>query len=283
VVFLLFLVVVGCAAAVALSIRGLGYYRIPLELRPFSSDYAMMKPSGPYSHGLGIIGSAMVIAGVAMYSTRKRVRAFRDIGRVSRWLEFHIFLCLTGPVLIIYHTTFKVGGVAAITFWTMLSVVSSGVIGRFLYTRIPHASNGAQMSSDEIATAIQNVGTELQSSAVGRSLAEMIDKSFAAFSRPSTFGGMLGALVHLERLKSSTKRSIHEMITKANLPADAASALHEAASSRATLIQKSLILSQVEKLFFYWHAVHLPFTIIMFITLAMHITVVVLLGYSWFF
>ncbi|MBI3405443.1 MAG: hypothetical protein HY046_08300, partial [Acidobacteria bacterium] len=52
-------------------------------------------------------------------------------------------------------------------------------------------------------------------------------------------------------------------------------------TSRVTLIQRSLVLLQVEKLFFYWHAIHLPFTAIMFVTLAAHIGVALWLGYRW--
>jgi len=44
-----------------------------------------------------------------------------------------------------------------------------------------------------------------------------------------------------------------------------------------------VLLTQMERLFFYWHAVHLPFTVIMFITLAAHVIVTVLLGYRWIF
>ena len=64
---------------------------------------------------------------------------------------------------------------------------------------------------------------------------------------------------------------------------EAGAQLRQAASARAVLLQRSFLLSQVERVFFYWHAVHLPFTVIMFITLAAHVTVVALLGYRWLF
>ena len=123
----------------------------PLAERPFREDYGTMKPSGNYSHGLGIVGSLMIIIGVTTYSTRKRVRRLWNIGRLSLWLEFHIFLCLLGPILVVYHTTFKAGGIASITLWTMLSVVASGVIGRFLYVQIPRNMKGAELTEQEIA------------------------------------------------------------------------------------------------------------------------------------
>jgi hypothetical protein len=59
--------------------------------------------------------------------------------------------------------------------------------------------------------------------------------------------------------------------------------MFRAASARTTLVQKTILLAQVEKMFFYWHAIHLPFTIIMFITLAAHVGVTIFLGYRWIF
>ena len=55
----------GNTAAIALAINGSGYYTTPLELRPFRTDYAAMKPSGVFSHGLGIVGSLMIVLGMA--------------------------------------------------------------------------------------------------------------------------------------------------------------------------------------------------------------------------
>ena len=122
---------------VALNFHGMEYYTTPMEERPFHDDHDTIKPSGYFSHGLGILGTVLIIIGVTMYSTRKRIRALWKIGRLSRWLEFHIFLCLLGPILVVYHTTFKAGGIAAISLWCMISVAASGVVGRFLYVLIP--------------------------------------------------------------------------------------------------------------------------------------------------
>lgn len=109
-VLLAFLMFITVAAVVAVGINGFGYYTTPLPQRPFLPEYRTMKPSGNYSHGLGIVGAAMITIGVAMYSTRKRVRSLWNLGKLSRLLEIHIFLCLLGPILVVYHTTFKAGG-----------------------------------------------------------------------------------------------------------------------------------------------------------------------------
>jgi hypothetical protein len=282
-IFILFLLLVGASAVLSLSVRGCDYYLTPLEKRAFRDDYAWMKPSGDYSHGLGIIGTLMIITGVTTYSTRKRVRRLWNIGRLSYWLEFHIFLCLLGPILIVYHTTFKAGGIASISLWTMLSVVSSGVIGRYLYNLIPKNVLGANLTSEEIAAEIEELGTRLRKHPLGEKLVAVIDEAFAPVARPQTFGESVGAIIQVQRIKSRTKATLHAVIEHSHSSADLAKQLFEAASERASLYQKSLVLVQVERGFYYWHAIHFPFSIIMFLTLAAHVTVAILLGYTWIF
>jgi len=279
--FLIFLLLIAVSAVVALSVRGWEYYLTPLEARPFHSEYSTLKPSGSYGHGLGIIGALMVIIGVSTYSTRKRIRSLWNIGKLSRWLEFHIFLCLLGPILVLYHTTFKAGGIAAISLWTMLSVAASGIIGRFLYTLVPRNLNGNELTLEEINAQLNELGSSLQSSTIGKQIVQMIDDAFANITKPKNLGQTFSTFMHLQSIKSHVKHNIHKLILESNLSHDIAKQMTASSHARASLFQKSLVLSQVERIFFYWHAIHLPFTIIMFITLAAHVVVVVILGYRW--
>lgn len=280
-VFVLFLSVVGMSVLIALNIKGLAYYLTPVEARPFLSEYATMKPSGRYSHGLAIIGTLMIVVGVATYSTRKRMRSLWRLGKLSRWLEFHIFNCLVGPILVVYHTTFKVGGIAAITFWTMLSVVASGIIGRYLYAQIPRNLNGSEMTLEEIETRMQHSRALLEASPPGKRILEVIDQHFALYKQPTTMKETLATLLHLQRMKWRIKHEVQQLIAVNHLHTPVARALSQTANERASLLQKTVVLSQTERFFYYWHVIHLPFAVIMFLTLLLHVTVVVLLGYTW--
>ncbi len=55
------------------------------------------------------------------------------------------------------------------------------------------------------------------------------------------------------------------------------------ANKKIVLVQRIALLEFSKKIFHYWHVVHLPFTIVMFLILAIHITVAVLFGYTWIF
>ncbi|NTV82752.1 MAG: hypothetical protein HGA23_00450, partial [Bacteroidales bacterium] len=61
-------------AIIYLSYSGFTYYKTSLEERFFQPDHTVLKPSGAIGHGLGIIGSLLIITGVFSYMARKRNR-----------------------------------------------------------------------------------------------------------------------------------------------------------------------------------------------------------------
>jgi len=91
---------------------------------------------------------------------RKRYRYLYRFGILKHWLEFHIFLCTLGPILVLFHTAFKFGGLVAISFWSMVAVFLSGIIGRFIYIQIPRAIDGRELSDDEVRDTIKDGSVE---------------------------------------------------------------------------------------------------------------------------
>ena len=139
---------------------GFSYYNIGVEERFFHPDHIKLKPSGVLGHGLGIIGSLFMIVGVSAYMARKRFRLLFRLGILKHWLEFHIFLCTLGPILVLFHTSFKFGGLVAISFWSMVAVFLSGIIGRFIYIQIPRTIEGRELSLDEVRDMTDQISAE---------------------------------------------------------------------------------------------------------------------------
>ncbi len=282
-VFIIFLLLIGLSAIVAVGMKGLDYYTTPVSERAFRDDYGSMKPSGLFSHTLGVLGAGMVTFGVLTYSSRKRIKSLWQLGKLSAWLEFHIFLCLLGPVLVVYHTTFKAGGIAAICLWSMLSVAASGIVGRFLYVLIPRNLKGSELSANQINEEFDRISAALRGSEVGMQLLRIVDQRFASIGRPSTILETARVYTRLIGIKREVKQTARRLLAGSGTSRQAGRTLYKAAAARASLIQRSVILLQVEKLFYYWHAIHLPFAIMMFLTLAVHIGVALWLGYRWIF
>ena len=85
---------------------------------------------------LGVLGgSAMLI--LLLYPARKRWRWLSFMGGVKAWFQVHMVLGLVGPIMILYHSNFALGATNSnIALFCMLTVSGSGLIGRYLYTRI---------------------------------------------------------------------------------------------------------------------------------------------------
>ena len=86
-IFVMFLILVGCCAALAVGLRGYAYYVTPLNERAFLPEYKELRSSSIYSHGLGVLGATMITVGVITYSSCKRFRALWTPGKLSMWVE----------------------------------------------------------------------------------------------------------------------------------------------------------------------------------------------------
>jgi hypothetical protein len=97
-----------------------------------------------FGHGLGIFGFILMLMTETLYSLRKRTRS-ASWGKMSSWLQFHIFTGLVGPYMVLLHTSWKFNGLAgAVTLLTLI-IVLSGVVGRYIYTRIPRTLDGLEI------------------------------------------------------------------------------------------------------------------------------------------
>jgi hypothetical protein len=279
--FKLALALVWIAVAVAALRPGLAYYRLPLQERAYSEMHALYKPAGPVGHGLGIAGSLMLTVGVALYSLRKRVRAFARLGKLSYWLPFHIFLCTLGPFLVLLHTSFRVGGIVAIAFWSMTAVVVSGIFGRYVYARIPKTLSGQFVSLRSVQREKDGLVGELCRRS-GLSAPEL--DAILALGRMAGPGGALGSLVMPLRYglsEGARRRRVARALNRHNLPFAVRQATLALVRDELRLEQQIAMLQPFQKLFGYWHVFHLPLAVVMFLVLIVHVAVAVLFGYAW--
>lgn len=107
-----------------------------------------------FGHGLGILGFILMLMTETLYSLRKRTRN-ASWGRMSFWLQFHIFTGLVGPFMVLLHTSWKFNGLAgAVTLLTVIIVIS-GVVGRYIFTRIPRTLDGLEIEGTLSETALR--------------------------------------------------------------------------------------------------------------------------------
>ena len=108
-----------------------------------------------FGHALGIIGFILMLMTEILYSLRKRSRAARW-GRMSTWLEFHIFTGLVGPFMTLLHTSWKFNGLAGVSTLFTVIIVISGFVGRYIFTRIPRTVDGLEITGTLSESALRN-------------------------------------------------------------------------------------------------------------------------------
>lgn len=261
------MVTVMVAVTVWLTYRGSSYYATSLEERFYHNDYELLKPNGLLGHGMGILGSFLMITGVSIYMLRKRWRVMARWGLIRHWLEFHIFLCVLGPILVLFHTSFKIGGVVAISFWSMVAVVASGVAGRFIYIRIPRTIEGREMNLGEIRNMKRDLNEALKSTrGLDReSLAEIVEATEKHYRNRSGIRLTRRALKK-NRVSRSDRSRIIILVRR-----------------EISLNRRIDRLQLMQNLFKYWHVAHLPFALVMLIIMVIHVVVTIVFGYKWIF
>jgi hypothetical protein len=263
------------AVVTALLLVGLGgwdYYRAPVSERTFMAANRLLRPSSPVGHLLGIAGLLMMLVPVA-YAIRKKVRRLRNAGSIQTWLEVHIFSGIVGPVLITFHTSFKFNGVVSVAYWSMVTVVLSGFVGRYLHARIPRSLKGQELSQSELNVRAEELSRALADAALPEGTLATIEAFEHRVQPPD-----LPSYVSLVTGEWRMRRELAAL--RAAAPAHH---LHDAALSliaeRATLHRRIAYLRKTKRLFDAWHVFHMPLVYVMFAIVALHVAVTLYMGY----
>ena len=281
-------VVFGLVFAVALggiawlAWRGGSYYSTPLIERPRHADYWLLKPGGSWGRLYGMVGASLLVL-MLVYSVRKRLRILRNAGSLRVWLAFHIFCGVVGSLLILLHTSFKFGGIVSISFWSMVVVALSGVLGRYLYRQIPRARTGDELSLRQAEEEEEGLGRWLRDLGVSDAELERLDEiaNQGASDDSTRNSGLVALLFRLPlddlRLRwrlRSFRRGLH------GIPPGLRRRAARVAGRKARLARRIALWTRLQKLFYYWHVLHKPFAFLMYLFLIVHVAVVTMAGYG---
>lgn len=275
---LIALYVASFAGIAVIAWLGSSYYLTPLAERARHPGYWLWKSGGSVGHPLGIAGSTMMTL-MLLYSVRKRVKAFRRLGPLSHWLDVHIYFGIVGPLLVVLHSAFKVGGLVSLSFWSMVAVAGSGVLGRYLYLQIPRTRAGEALTLGDLEKLDAALAARLRDEfRLDAALLERLDH----LSKPPARRGLLATLAHLlpdelglwARVRAFT-RDCREV------PRAVAREFARVVRDKARAHRRIAIWEAVHALFHYWHVVHKPFAVVMYLFMVVHIAVATMTGYGW--
>lgn len=235
-------------------------------------DKTAFTPGTDLAIWCGFIGTALMAISAA-YPIWRRVPVFRYIASNSMWFDFHMMAGIVGPMFVLLHSAFQFDDpVPSGAFWSMVIVVISGVIGRYLYTQVPDLMNGRDLEDldNERAFVRLRNANALAAAECQREIEEHARGAAIAGDRP----GMLRALgwIMLEDLKrpfrwwrrrgrlkkSGAVRSLRKELARR--------------TGRQLIIQRRRVLApRAELLLNSWKKVHVPFTVVLVLIGALHI------------
>jgi len=262
-----------------LAWTGRSYYATPLLERPHHPQHWELKPGGTRGRALGIAGAAMIVTMLG-YTLRKRLPFLRRAAPLSVWLDAHIFLGTVGPLLIVLHTSFKVHGLVAVAFWSMVAVALSGVVGRFIYLQLPRTAAGDELTLSE-ALALDEELTERLRRQFRLEPAELAELDALAGGREASAKSLLRILLGLpfERLRVSLRLAAFRRRCR-HVPAALLSQFTQVARQKALLRRRLVLWDRLREVFHYWHVFHKPFAVLLYLFMAVHIAVAYMTGYS---
>ena len=250
------------------------YYTTPLTVRGYAQAHPFLRPSGSIGHLLGVAGTLFLFS-TLFYVARRRLRWLARAGSVPRWLEFHIFCGVFGPVLITLHTSLKFNGIVSVAFWSMTLVVASGFIGRSLYVRIPKTIRGEELSRAELEERAAQLKAQLAVAAIPAHLHASIEEDERLLLSARGLRNALAARRRASRLRQEIRASglnhelLHDVLTLSR--------------ERALLLRRLERLEKTRRLFQLWHVFHRPLVWVMFIVFFIHLGVAIYFGYTPFF
>ena len=282
------LIILGLVLVTALVIFaalrfGGGYYWAALAERTQHALHKMFKPSGLIGQGFGVIGGLFCVL-TLLYPMRKRWRWLENLGAQRNWFLYHIYFGIAGPLFATLHTTFKFGGLASICYWSMMLVMASGFVGRFLFAQLPRNKRGLALSLQEITAEIKSIQRALENA--GLSEEEMNLLVNTSGKKLKDEGRAKPGWRQILRLWTTRRRHLRMWKQRLQEHDFTPTSIHNILSllSRKMFLEGSLAtLALTTRAFSHWHSLHLPFTYLMFLTLLIHASLAIFLGYTWIF
>jgi len=268
-----------------INILGAPYYRLTQAERVRSPLHALLRPAGLIGQSAGILALAIFFF-LWLYPLRKKYRWLGFTGSIGKWLDIHILAAIGLPLLVAMHASWRYDGVVGLGYYAMLVVCSSGIVGRYLYVRIPRSQSGVASSREEVASERRALITEI---AAATGLDPFSVERTLAVSGPAASIGITRTLLHLMsdditrwRLTRTLRRRLRSVKGGKPLDKQIVDRVVSLASREISLAQQLRMLDATKRIFGYWHVLHRPFAVTALVAVLIHVAVVVAVGATWF-
>ncbi len=242
-----------------------------------------INPEHGIGYALGIIGGSMMLL-LLVYPFRKRIKFLKSIGSIGFWFRFHMLLGMLGPIAILYHARYSWGALnSAVALFAMLIVAGSGLIGRFLYSRVHRGYSGRKLEvrsllneMHELTVGLDLLGTE--GAKIKAKLAVFEPMAVAAgASFWSSAGAVLSLGVKTRRAKKDVRTDIKNLFGSGHIQAGQRTLqrdLYGQTSAYLQAVRRAGEFAFYDRMLRLWHLLHLPLFFLLVATAILHIVAV---------
>jgi hypothetical protein len=272
------LLAVGLATAVVAL--GRDYYCLPPAERPFHVYHDFLRPSGRAGLTFGAFATALFVLNLG-YLIRKRLINVRWLGPLRTWMSFHVVTGIVGGALIPLHAAFAPSSALGVLALVALAItVASGVIGRYLYAKVPRSLEGRELEIEQVRERLHAARHQLEDRGVSTEWLYPQAQP-AGNDRPRSISARFMAVWSGDRQSRRDYRRLRRTILGS--PELRASARHILPLARAFCRHRHWLMRyhELRNLLASWRFLHRWLAIVMLAVVAFHIGLAIRFGDLW--
>jgi len=280
------LLAVGLAAVVATL--GWDYYSLPRAERPFHVYHGLLHPSGRAGLTFAAYATTLFVLNLG-YLVRKRLINARSaaarlgpwLGSLRLWMSLHAITGIVGGAVIVLHTAFAPSSALGVLALVALAItVASGIIGRYLYSKVPRSLEGRELEIGQVRERLQADRHQLE--AIGVSAAWLQAQTPPeGMEHPRTMPARFLAVLQGDRQSRRDYRRLRRAILAS--PELRVSARHILPLARAFCRHQHWLIRyhELRNLLASWRFFHRWLAIVMLAVVAFHIGLALRFGDLW--
>jgi hypothetical protein len=273
---------------VAVNLAGIPYYLLSSVDRVRSPLHPWFRPSGIIGQSAGILAFALFLF-LWLYPIRKKFRRLAFTGSLASWLTVHVIAGLSIPLVAALHAAWHFSGLIGLGYGAMLVAWMSGIVGRYIYARIPHGKTGVELTREEVEAQRQATLQQIvDATGVDAELLEHVLLAGTSPTVPSDLNPVkaIGVMIADDLRRWRALRQLRWTWHGASKSEQGAehvmmSRVRRLMRREITLTQQARMLDATHRLFRYWHVAHKPMAISALIAVVLHVVTAIALGVTW--
>ena len=226
-------------------------------------EKVFFRPGDQLSTYCGLIGTGLMLI-AAIYPIFRRIKAFRWIASNTMWFDFHLMAGTVGPMFIALHSVLRLDSWVSVAFWSMVIVVISGFLGRYLYTQVPELASGVELEEldHERYFQIHRPRLTVPMAEIDRELAEQRVRAQSVARSPSMLRALWWLLFQdIFRIPRTLAR--RGRLAQLGVDRKTRRDLARRAGRMIVIARRQVVAPKAQLLLHSWKKVHVPFTVIL--------------------